>query len=300
MTPFYNCSGFNFNDFDLLVEGDTLYAMYVKKIPFPKEEHDSKPPNRYGLAKTNDGVTWEEVGDIIMPGQEGSWDESLWAGGISEQEDRYVIYYTAVKRLERQPSCKIGKAYSEDLIHWEKDTSNPVFTFDPTNLYYSDEPKLSFRDPFFFQYEGKKYLLFCAKDKSMEGGRRGCVGMVEEVEPNHFKWMPPLFSPGIYEDGLECPALYEIEGRWYLLYGIDGAFRYAVADSPFGPFVSFQNDQLFSTNNYVSRIVRFRGKLLLYHWYRDYPEGLVRERLAPAKEVHILKDGQVSLSDLED
>jgi beta-fructofuranosidase len=184
MSHFYNCPGYNFNDFDLLVERDILYAMYVKKTPYPKEERDSRPPNKYGLAKTIDGINWEEVGDILLPGDTGDWDESLWAGGISKQEDAYVIYYTAVKKAERQASCKFGKAYSTDLIHWEKDAANPVLAFNTENPYYSDEPKLSFRDPFFFHNDGKSYLIFCAKDKAKPAGHQGCVGIAEEIETN--------------------------------------------------------------------------------------------------------------------
>ena len=52
MEKFYQYKNFNFNDFDLLVEKDILYAMYVKKIPYPKDDNDSKKPNRYGLAKS--------------------------------------------------------------------------------------------------------------------------------------------------------------------------------------------------------------------------------------------------------
>ena len=106
MDSFYSAPGYNFNDFDLLVEGGVLYVSYVKKIPYLKDQEDTQKPNRYGLAQTTDGVHWKEAGDIIMPGPTGSWEESLWAGGISKQNDTYVIYYTAVKMSEREASCK--------------------------------------------------------------------------------------------------------------------------------------------------------------------------------------------------
>src|SRR3989344_4794644 len=188
---------FNFNDFDLLVEGDILYAVYVKKVPHAESDFDSLQPNRYGLTKTSDGNTLKEVADILMP-VPGTWEESLWAGTISKQDGKFVIYYTATTMGGRNNSCKIGKAYSSDLIHWEKDPKNPVFVFDPNNPYYSDEPKIAFRDPFFFEHQGKRYLLFCAKDKYQPPGKQGCVGIVEETSPNQFRWMPPLYSPGIY------------------------------------------------------------------------------------------------------
>jgi beta-fructofuranosidase len=302
MINFYNSPGFNFNDFDLLVKDDVIYAAYVKKIPFPLADKDAKQPNRFGMAKSVDGINWQEVDDILLP-VPNTWEESLWAGCFTKQDGKYVIYYTGVKILERQPSCKIGKAYSTDLIHFEKDKNNPLLTFDSNNPYYSDEPNLSFRDPFYFEYGGKKYLLFCGKDRLQSEGKRGCVGILEETESNKFKWLPPLFSPGIYKDGLECPAIYNLKNKWYLLYGIDHesgekAFRYAVADSPFGPYKTFTDNQLLSSNNYVCRIIKFKRRYFLYNWYRDLDNGLVRERLAPPKEVHILDDDRLSVSDL--
>src|ERR1700741_145211 len=132
MNPrFFRPEGYNFNDFDLLVDRGVLYAIYVKKVPHLESDLDSRQPNRYGLARTSDGTTWEEVGDILSP-VSSTWEESLWAGSISKQDKGFVIYYTAVTIAGRHNSCKIGKAYSSDLIHWEKDPANPVLIFDPS------------------------------------------------------------------------------------------------------------------------------------------------------------------------
>ena len=129
MSRFYHAPGFSFQDFDLIVDGDILYASYIKKVPYPVADRDAKQPNRYGLAKSQDGISWQEMSDIIMP-VAGSWEESIWAGSISKQNNKYVVYYTGVKAKIRNDSCKIGKVYSTDLIHWEKDSNNPVFVFD--------------------------------------------------------------------------------------------------------------------------------------------------------------------------
>lgn len=287
MENFYQAEGFNFNDYDLIVKDDELYAMYVKKVPYDAKDVDSKKPNRYGMVKSKDGVHWKEMGDIILPDPNG-WDQSLWAGSISKQEEGYVIYYTAVLQKERQPSCKIGKAYSKDLLHWEKDPKNPALVFDSGNPYYSDEPQLAFRDPFFFEHEGRKYVIFCGRDKSKPSGKQGCVGLVEEVRPNEFKWLPPLFSPGKYSDGLECPAIYAIGGKWYLLYGVDSesmgdtgryGTRYAVSEDCLGGYKEHESDSLPAGREYIGRIVRFKGEYLYYSWFRDSLNGLVRERL---------------------
>lgn len=294
--------GFSFQDFDLLIDGDIIYASFIKKVPYFIYDLDSKKPNRYSLAKSIDGVHWEEVGDMIMP-VPNTWEESIWAGSIRRQENKYVIYYTGVRIALRNSSCKIGKAYSLDLIHWTKDLDNPVLIFEAENPYYSGEPELAFRDPFPFEHEGRRYIIFCAKDKSQPACKQGGVGIVEETSSNQFKWMPPLFSPGIYLDGLECPALYKLQGKWYLLYGIDDenkekAFRYAIGDNPFGPFIVPQDNQLLPTNNYNCRIVQFKGRILLYYWSREIVDGMLHEKLALPKEVHI-RNGKIVLSDFK-
>lgn len=110
-----------------------------------------------------------------------------------------------------------------------------------------------------------------------------------------------IFSPKKYFNGLECPAIYKIGKKWYLLYGIDvengenSIFRYAIADNPFGPYVEPKNNALLPPNQYTCRIIKFSGKLLMYYWLRDYPKGTVRERLALPKEIKILKDGSIKL-----
>ena len=304
MAQFYQCDNFNFNDFDLIVKDGWLYAMYVKKVPYPKDDIDSKQPNRYGLAKSKDGTHWEEVGDIIMPNEKG-WDQSLWAGSISKQGDKYVIYYTGVLQKGRQSTCKIGKAYSTDMVHWEKDHQNPVLIFDPQNPYYSDEPKLAFRDPFFIENNGKNYILFCAKDKKQPSGKQGCIGVVEEIAPNQFKWLPPLFSSGKYPDGLECPALYFIKDKWYIIYGLDSEnasvhhMRYAVSENFFGPFEELEENKLLPEgHHYIGRIVNFKDTLLYYSWFRDVVKGTIRERLSSPKEIKIVNNREITLIDI--
>jgi len=293
-TEFYQYKNFNFNDFDLVVKDGVLYAVYVKKFSYPKNNKGAKRPNRFSLAKSGDGKNWEEVGDILFP-RKNTWEESLWAGAILKECNYYTLYYTGVTKL-KEASTKVGKAYSKDLIHWKKDPGNPVLVFDSKNPYYSDEPLFCFRDPYPIIINNKKYVLVATKDKSKSDCKRGCIGIVRRVRKNKFNWMPPIFSPGKYPV-LECPALYKIKNRWYLFYGDDkkAVFRYAVANEPFGPFREPKNNILLPKLNYNVKIVRFKGRILLYHWYRDFPGGFVRERLAYPKEIKMLKGGEIRL-----
>jgi len=290
MPKLFELRGENFNDFDLTVHNDALYALFIRKTPHSQNDKDAKTPNRFGLAKSEDGIQWEDLGTILSPSLK-SWEQSLWAGGITRREGQFTLYYTGVTR-EREASSHIGRAFSSNLRTWKKDSANPILTLNSNNRYYSDEPLRCFRDPFPIIIQGKRYILIAGKDKQQPAGKRGCIGLIEETSHNQFIWHPPLFSPGTYSV-LECPALYEINNRWYLLFGDDKqkVFRYAIADSPLGPFTQPMNNILLQKDYYSVRFVNFQGSWKAYAWKRDFPEGIIRERLSGPYRISQEKDG---------
>ncbi|MBI4242919.1 MAG: family 43 glycosylhydrolase [Planctomycetes bacterium] len=161
-------SKYNFGDFDIQNIDGVLYAFFIKK---PLRSPPSKP-NRYSIIKSIDGTHWKEVSDAVLPIRD-SWEETIWASTLSHQRGKHVIYYTGATKMGGADGCSIGKAYSKDPVHWEKDKDNPVFRFNAKTSYYSSESRLAFRDPFYFVYRGKRYLLFCAKDKLKSRHQQG-------------------------------------------------------------------------------------------------------------------------------
>lgn len=296
MKDTFQPEGENINDFDLIVHDEMLYAVFVRKTPYPKENIDAKKPNRFGLARSPDGKAWEDLGTVLEPIAE-TWEQSLWAGGVAHRDGQFVLYYTGVTET-REASSQIGRAFSRDLRLWSKDDANPILTLSAGNPYYSDEPVHCFRDPYPMMINGKRYLLIGAKDKAQPEGKRGCIGFIEERIDGRFTFHPPLFSPGSY-NVLECPALYTIGTYWYLLFGDDTkkVFRYARADQPLGPFIEPRENQLLPENFYNVRFVHFRGEWRSYCWMRDFPNGIVRERLVGPYGVDIGRDGSLTLRD---
>ncbi len=297
---YYKDKFYNFHDFDLVVKDGALFAVYLKKSAWKVGKKHSSLPNIYGIAKSKNGINWEDAGIALRPDPK-SWDQNMWGGSVFKENGNYVLYYTAVTSA-RIPSQKIGKAYSKNLQFWKKDKNNPVFVYDNENPYYTGANAFCFRDPYCFKHNGKKYIIFATKDRTQKKDERGCIGMVEEYAKNKFKWKAPIFSPSTKNKYpiMECPAIYKIKGMWYLLFGDDRShtFCYAVSNSPFGPFKEPKNNILFSRLHYTAKIVYFRKKWLLYHWFRDKRNGFIRERLAPPKEV-VIKNNKIVLKDLE-
>ena len=86
--------------------------------------------NRLGFAMSYDrGVTWRVAEEDILPsGPPGSFDAGAIpsAAVLQEAENRYVMWYTAAEKYVRfgavnQGILHIGRAQSQDGIHWEKD-----------------------------------------------------------------------------------------------------------------------------------------------------------------------------------
>lgn len=82
-----------------------------------------------GLAVSTDGLNWEKVGEILGPGEPGSFDElGVGTRHVLKINGQYVMFYEGANNDAYD--C-IGVALSDDGIHWRKDEGEqpggPVF-----------------------------------------------------------------------------------------------------------------------------------------------------------------------------
>ncbi|MGH2565746.1 MAG: glycosyl hydrolase family 32, partial [Ginsengibacter sp.] len=185
------------------------------------------------------------------------------------------------------------------LIDWHKVRKN-IFPITPKGIYYeaSDaNPRkwLSFRDPFRFDYNGEVYLLICARSITGPVSRRGCVGVVK-ITNDVVELMPPLVYPMMYDD-IECPCVFELHGRYYLLGSIreDIKVRYWFAPEFFGEYHSFHADVLLPQGNYAARIVKDGDHLLVFNFFYAYGKIDALRVLPPPKELDTDDKGRLLL-----
>ena len=229
-------------------------------------------------------------------------------------------------RRDRQLKQRIGLATSTDLMTWEKcptkwevpDWQNPhgkmeklldsrnisqvydpnsAFPIEPVPPHYEssiDEGRqwVSWRDPYFVEYENRKYLICSARIDSGPVIRRGCVGMLEEVEPNFFEVRPPIFHPGLYDD-IEVPNLIQIDGEFYLIGSIreDAKIRYWHAKSIEGPWYSHHDNVLLPRGNYAGRISRDDRGWLIWNVYSRTANRKQSNLMPPPKRLVRQPDG---------
>jgi hypothetical protein len=86
---------------------------------------DGGGPYHLGLAVSTDGG-WEfeaRANPVLDPGPPGSWDDLFVVQpSVVKLDNEWVMFYAGSDGAIRQ----IGRATSQDLVHWTKDPSNPV------------------------------------------------------------------------------------------------------------------------------------------------------------------------------
>jgi beta-fructofuranosidase len=251
-------------------------------------------------AISRNGISWKRVNNALFVGHPGEWDDDmLWTMHVCEVGGKFEMYYTGLQRKDRGVISRIGFAESKNLIDWEKNKKN-IFPIEPEGIFYETanaNPRtwLSFRDPFRFEYKGEVYLLLDARTIAGPISRRGCVGLVK-ITNDIVELMPPLLCPLVYDD-IECPCVFELHGRFYLLGSIreDIKVRYWFAPDFFGEYHSFHADVLLPHGNYAARIVQDGDHLLIYNFFYAYGRIDALRVLPPPKQLDTDDKGRLVL-----
>ncbi len=251
-------------------------------------------------ATSKDCISWKRVNNALFVGHPGEWDDDmLWTMHVCEVGNKFEMYYTGLQRKDRGVVSRIGYAESDNLIDWTKNKKN-IFPIEPAGDLYetsSANPRtwLSFRDPFRFEHKGEVYLLVDARTTEGPVSRRGCVGLVK-ITNDIVELMPPLLFPMVYDD-IECPCVFELKGRYYLLGSIreDIKVRYWFAPDFFGEYHSFHADVLLPQGNYAARTIQDGEHVLVYNFFYAYGKIDALRVLPPPKQLDTDNKGRLIL-----
>ncbi len=249
-------------------------------------------------AVSDDGLNWRRVKNALFVGDPGSWDDDmLWTMHVSpdpEHQGAWRMFYTGLSRGEYGRVQRVGMAWSNDLMHWQRIDSG-LYPLEVGKKHYehsADEGRkwVSFRDPFFYRdpESGARLLLASARVNRGPLIRRGCVSVAREVEPNRFEFEEALHHPGLYDD-VEVPNLFRLDGRYFLLGSIreDTKVHYWYSDEVMGPYENFFDNVLLPRGNYAARICRRGDEVLLFNFFarqeQHYGREITKKLLPPPK-----------------
>lgn len=282
-------------DFWTAKDGDD-YHLFFLKAPKSLGNPDARHQNaRVGHAVSTDLTNWTVLPDAIGPGARGEWDDmSTWTGSVIRAEDRWHMYYTGVNHAEQGLTQRIGRAFSDDLVTWTKDSA---FRLEADPRWYEQLDldvwfDLTWRDPwvYFDDAAGEYRMLITARAKDGAVDSRGVIGFARSTDLVEWEVLPPIASPGAFGH-LEVPQLEREGDRWYLFFSAyewaHGAERvaagtahcgthYLVADNPAGPF-RLTEPQFFSGDPvgelYAGRVARDPAGRLVFLAFLQFVAG---------------------------
>lgn len=155
---------------------DHIFHMwYIFGTGWKKFSSDAPPDRTYkiGHATSDDGVNWikEEARQIIADRL--GPDESQALPTVVEIDEQYHMFFCYRQsydfRKNKDRGYRIGHAYSNDLINWQRDDDNPLLDVTPGDW---DSDMLCY--PHVFKLDDKIYLLY----NGNEFGRYG-FGLAE-------------------------------------------------------------------------------------------------------------------------
>lgn len=216
---------------------------------------------------TRDFVHFTDYGQALTRGPEGSQDLYVFTGSVVKKDDLFHIFYTG----HNHHLVEIGRAQqaimhatSPDLMTWTKD---------PTVTLYSDGELYElndWRDPFVFWNgeTGEYWMLIAARLRKGPINRRGCIALCASKDLIHWEIRRPFWAPGLYYTH-ECPDLFHMGDRWYLLYStFTDRFvtHYRMSRSLKGPWIAPENDSFDSRAFYAAKTASDGKRRFAFGW----------------------------------
>jgi beta-fructofuranosidase len=214
---------------------------------------------------TRDFVSFEEWGEALPRGKEGSQDLWVFTGSVIQREGRFFLFYTGHNRNFRgtgKPVEGVLRATSADLRTWTKDASFQLFA--PAG-YEPDD----WRDPLVFAGRAGEYgMLLAARKTEGPSGRRGCVALAVSADLERWEVREPLWAPDLYYTH-ECPDLFQWGDWWYLVYSTFSerhVTHYRMSRSLSGPWLCPPDDAFDGRAFYAAKSATDGERRFLFGW----------------------------------
>lgn len=238
----------------------SLYYLHDRR----NGQHAGTSWHRYDTA---DFAEYVYRGRSLPHGAVDAPDLNAYTGSIVTEGGRLHAFYTGFNAALREPGQParqlVMHATSANGGSWRK---HPEHTFGSPAGY---EPT-DFRDPFVFRPEpgGPWHLLVIARRDGGADRTRGVI--LDYVSTDLAGWVfnGEFWAPNRYV-AVECPEVFELDGRWYLVYSEFSerfATRYRIGATPFGPWVVPDADTVDGRAFYAAKSLAHDGHRYFAGW----------------------------------
>lgn len=287
------------NDHTLIHDGSIWHLFHIwlpPGITCPRKPgtnvaaaYASDPRDRViGHATSRDLLTWDTLPDIL-PKTDARWETCPGANAPFVVKDResYVLFYSRYCNQDGVPFNiqQIGRATSDDLIHWEEDPENPVFHPGDFWCPWKERSGDFFRpaccrDPHVIRY-GPGWLLFYV---AMTREPRVCaVAVASSEDLRNWTDCGPVFTAPITDHGsemIESPCVLFRDGQWHLFFTHGRQSFWTVGGTPF----CFANPVSLG-EIHAPEIFEWEGRWVITHCGHDGGLSLAELRWGDVPEV---------------
>jgi beta-fructofuranosidase len=204
-------------------DGERHHAFYLsasRALGDPERRH--RHPI-VGHAVSDDLTNWTVLRDALIISESPAFDSwTTWTGSVVHGDDgRWWMYYTGTSREDGVNIQSVGAAVSNDLLVWEKVSSEALVRADPT-WYEVLDPSVwhdqAWRDPWVFKREDIWHMLVTARSNVGEPRTRGVIGHATSTDMLNWTVQPPLSEPGHDFGQQEVYQYAEVDGVPILLF----------------------------------------------------------------------------------
>jgi beta-fructofuranosidase len=229
-----------------------IFFQYAPDWPEDSTKH-------WGHAASHDGVLWRELPVALSPTPHSPDAKGVWTGCVLENEGTFYAFYTGITESGDQVQCL---ATSDDLLHWEKSSHNPIISPQPPGF------GKCFRDPHVWK-EGERWLMLIGSELPEKRGGAGLLYGSNDLR--HWEYLHPLATGRTVETQYdwECPDLFPLGDRHVLLSSRTRTFWQSgcYADER---FTAERFGAVESTLFYAAKTLRDEsGRRLLWGWVRE-------------------------------
>lgn len=273
-------------------DGDTYHAFYLcasRGLVDPNRRHR----NPYvGHAVSKDLVNWTVLPDALAPSEENAFDSwTTWTGSVVKDDSgKWWMFYTGSAREDGGLTQRIGAARSDDLINWEKVSTEALVEadgewYEKLDLtVWGDE---AWRDPWVFRFPGENtwQMLITARSKNGNPKTRGVIGHATSNDLINWSVQPPLSQPDQgfgqmevfqYEIVDDVPILLFCCG-WREL-GEENVAKYGKIDTTYSlPVTSGIKDVDFRKAQAFTEKIVYAGRLIFGPDEKWYLMGFINE-----------------------
>jgi len=247
---------------------DGATHLFYLSSPPGTQDYPDRVRTSWQHVVSTDLVRWDERPTAVEPGTPGDVDAGgIWTGSVVEHDGVFHLFYTGHDPSSATPQT-ICVATSTDLETFTRSGENPVLA--PV----AGCEDVDWRDPYVFWNadEGRWWMLIAARRAVGPRWRRGVIMLA--TSEDLLRWTvedEPFYDPGTTYCP-ECPEMWELGGRWYLVYSRfseDVGTVYRVADSPRGPFRTPTDDALGGRRWYAAKSAPTEDGRVFFGWVHD-------------------------------